>query len=76
MYVKGAKDTLEQVQALEAPAVVLKEYSPFWGSQMIYQGDFSGKTKPGDGGRHEEVGSIDQLNEDEPTGPDPDNFDF
>ncbi|MGX9291865.1 DUF523 domain-containing protein [Bacillus sp. A015] len=49
MYVKGAKATLEQVQSLEAKAVVLKEYSPSCGSRMIYRGDFNGKTKAGDG---------------------------
>ncbi|UUD42981.1 DUF523 domain-containing protein [Bacillus pumilus] len=49
MYVKGAKATLEQVQSLEATAVVLKEYSPSCGSRMIYRGDFNGKTKAGDG---------------------------
>ncbi|KEP26722.1 DUF523 domain-containing protein [Bacillus zhangzhouensis] len=49
MYVKGAQATLEQVQSLEATAVVLKEYSPSCGSQMIYRGDFNGQTKAGDG---------------------------
>ncbi|MFJ5965774.1 DUF523 domain-containing protein [Bacillus sp. NPDC093026] len=46
---KKAQDTLKQVQALAATAVVLKEHSPSCGSRMIYQGDFGSEVKFGDG---------------------------
>ncbi|MGE6631878.1 DUF523 domain-containing protein [Bacillus sp. NPDC077027] len=49
MYVKGAYETFKQVKAFSAKAVVLKEFSPSCGSQMIYDGTFTGEVLSGDG---------------------------
>jgi uncharacterized protein YbbK (DUF523 family) len=49
MYVKGADATLRIAQDLNATVVILKEFSPSCGSSMIYNGDFNGTKKVGDG---------------------------
>lgn len=48
-YIRGARLTLEKVEALHATAVVLKEYSPSCGSRQIYNGEFKGKKITGTG---------------------------
>lgn len=49
LYIKGAYETLQQALELEATVVVLKENSPSCGSTMIYNGQFSGEKKAGNG---------------------------
>lgn len=49
MYIKGANLTLSKAQEMEATLVVLKENSPSCGSATIYNGEFKGKKKVGNG---------------------------
>lgn len=48
-FIKGAEETLKQAQKVEASVVVLKESSPSCGSNLIYNGEFSGKKIAGMG---------------------------
>ncbi|MNC78940.1 hypothetical protein D3C75_1312820 [compost metagenome] len=45
----GAKQVLKMSQQLDVTMVVLKEYSPSCGSQMIYDGTFDNHKIAGDG---------------------------
>lgn len=49
LYIKGAYAALEQALKLNATIVVLKENSPSCGSSLIYNGEFNGKKRAGDG---------------------------
>ncbi|MNJ45902.1 hypothetical protein D3C77_410150 [compost metagenome] len=49
MYMDGAKQVLEMTQNLGITMVVLKEYSPSCGSQMIYDGTFGNHKIAGEG---------------------------
>lgn len=49
MYMDGAKQVLEMTQKLGVTMVVLKEYSPSCGSQMIYDGTFGNHKINGEG---------------------------
>ncbi|MFD6438401.1 DUF523 domain-containing protein [Peribacillus sp. NPDC060186] len=49
LYIKGANLTLKKAQEVGATLVVLKEDSPSCGSSMIYNGEFKGKKKDGNG---------------------------
>ncbi|CAH0346404.1 DUF523 domain-containing protein [Bacillus sp. CECT 9360] len=49
LYIKGAYRTLKKAQEVNATIIVLKEYSPSCGSSMIYNGEFKGKKKVGNG---------------------------
>lgn len=48
-FIDGAYQTLKRVKEAGAEVVILKEYSPTCGSQMIYNGEFSGKKIAGMG---------------------------
>ncbi|CAM3904767.1 DUF523 domain-containing protein [Mesobacillus zeae] len=48
-YIEGARLALKKAQELGASAVVLKENSPSCGSSMIYNGEFNGTKKAGNG---------------------------
>lgn len=48
-YVKGAELTLALAKQMGATHVVLKEFSPSCGSQLIYNGEFSRTKIPGEG---------------------------
>lgn len=48
-FLKGALTTLEIAKKVNATIVVLKENSPSCGSTMIYNGEFNGEKKAGDG---------------------------
>lgn len=41
LYIKGAYQTLEWAKKLNVSCVVLKEFSPSCGTQMIYDGNFA-----------------------------------
>ncbi|MCM3584893.1 DUF523 domain-containing protein [Mesobacillus maritimus] len=49
LYIKGAYLTLKKAIEVNATVVVLKEYSPSCGSSMIYNGEFIGEKKAGNG---------------------------
>ncbi|WP_141433198.1 DUF523 domain-containing protein [Bacillus sp. 03113] len=49
LYLKGAYKTLELAKQLGATCVVLKEFSPSCGSQMIYDGSFLNQKESGEG---------------------------
>ncbi|KQY86746.1 hypothetical protein ASD24_27265 [Paenibacillus sp. Root52] len=49
LYIKGAYETLEWARKLEVSCVVLKEYSPSCGTQMIYDGSFDNHKVAGEG---------------------------
>ncbi|CAH1222796.1 MULTISPECIES: DUF523 domain-containing protein [Paenibacillus] len=49
LYVKGAYETLDWARKLGVTCVVLKEFSPSCGSQMIYDGTFGNEKIPGEG---------------------------
>ncbi|WP_338541510.1 DUF523 domain-containing protein [Paenibacillus tundrae] len=49
LYIKGAYETLEWARKLEVSCVVLKEYSPSCGTQMIYDGSFDNHKVVGEG---------------------------
>ena len=49
LYIKGAYLTLEKALEVKATVIVLKEYSPSCGSEMIYNGEFKGKKIVGNG---------------------------
>ncbi|MEH7351822.1 DUF523 domain-containing protein [Gottfriedia acidiceleris] len=49
LYIKGAYDTLNKAQEVNATIIVLKEYSPSCGSTMIYNGEFKAKKIVGNG---------------------------
>lgn len=49
LYIKGAYETLEWARKLEVSCVVLKEYSPSCGTQMIYDGSFDNHKVSGEG---------------------------
>ncbi|CAM3792185.1 DUF523 domain-containing protein [Aeromicrobium ponti] len=49
LYIKGAYAALEQALKINATIVVLKENSPSCGSSLIYNGEFNGKKRAGDG---------------------------
>ncbi len=49
LFVAGAQAALRRVQALGLRVAVLKEGSPSCGTGHIYDGSFSGRTKPGQG---------------------------
>ncbi|MET3320913.1 UNVERIFIED_ORG: uncharacterized protein YbbK (DUF523 family) [Peribacillus simplex] len=49
LYIKGANLTLKKAQEVGATLVVLKEDSPSCGSSTIYNGEFKGKKKVGNG---------------------------
>ncbi|MES9736934.1 DUF523 domain-containing protein [Peribacillus frigoritolerans] len=49
LYIKGANLTLLKAQEVGATLVVLKENSPSCGSATIYNGEFKGKKKVGNG---------------------------
>ncbi|MGG6309971.1 DUF523 domain-containing protein [Paenibacillus macerans] len=49
MYLRGAYETLRIARDVGADKVVLKEFSPSCGSQMIYDGTFSGEKRIGGG---------------------------
>jgi uncharacterized protein YbbK (DUF523 family) len=48
-FLAGARATLRVAQALGATEAMLIEMSPSCGSSTIFDGSFSGGTKPGDG---------------------------
>ncbi|MDN5344873.1 MAG: hypothetical protein PWQ18_985 [Clostridia bacterium] len=48
-FLRGAQATLAKAQEIGAGLVVLKEKSPSCGSGLIYDGTFSGTTRPGPG---------------------------
>lgn len=48
-FLKGAYQTLEKAKEINATLVVLKENSPSCGSSMIYNGQFNGTKKVGNG---------------------------
>jgi len=48
-FLKGAAEVLKIAQAHNAKKAVLKARSPSCGRGEIYDGTFSGKTRPGDG---------------------------
>jgi uncharacterized protein YbbK (DUF523 family) len=48
-FIKGAEETLKHAQKVGANMVVLKESSPSCGSNLIYNGEFSGKKIAGMG---------------------------
>ncbi len=48
-FVKGAEETLKIAKLLGAKKALLKERSPSCGVTKVYDGTFSGKTKPGMG---------------------------
>ncbi|PLR87016.1 DUF523 domain-containing protein [Bacillus sp. V33-4] len=49
LYIKGAYQTLELAKKLNATYIVLKEFSPSCGSQIIYDGSFRNKKTSGKG---------------------------
>ncbi|MGE7765980.1 DUF523 domain-containing protein [Peribacillus sp. NPDC096540] len=49
LYLKGAHLTLQKAQEVGATLVVLKENSPSCGSATIYNGEFKGMKKGGNG---------------------------
>lgn len=49
LYVKGAYETLKKAKEVDATIVVLKEYSPSCGSEMIYNGEFKSEKITGNG---------------------------
>ncbi|MCG7380964.1 DUF523 domain-containing protein [Paenibacillus sp. ACRSA] len=49
LYIKGAYETLEWARKLAVSCVVLKEYSPSCGTQMIYDGSFDNHKVSGEG---------------------------
>jgi len=49
MYMDGALITLKKAKEVNAEVVVLKEYSPSCGSAMIYNGEFKGNKRTGNG---------------------------
>ncbi|WP_350300364.1 DUF523 domain-containing protein [Peribacillus frigoritolerans] len=49
LYIKGANLTLLKAQEVGATLVVLKENSPSCGSATIYNGEFKGEKKGGNG---------------------------
>lgn len=49
LYIKGANLTLLKAQEVGATLVVLKENSPSCGSATIYNGEFKGEKKVGNG---------------------------
>ena len=49
LYIKGAYVTLRKAQEVQATLVVLKENSPSCGSTMIYNGEFEGEKRIGNG---------------------------
>lgn len=48
-YIRGAKETLKIAKLLGCDIAILKERSPSCGSDMIYDGTFSGTRIPGEG---------------------------
>ena len=48
-YRRGAEEALKLFDLFECDCAVLKARSPMCGSNVIYDGTFSGKFKPGDG---------------------------
>ncbi|WP_406678007.1 DUF523 domain-containing protein [Moorella sp. ACPs] len=48
-FLRGAAATLTKAREIEAELVVLKEKSPSCGSKLIYDGTFTGTTRPGPG---------------------------
>lgn len=48
-FLKGAYQTLEKAKEINATLVILKENSPSCGSTMIYNGQFNGAKKAGNG---------------------------
>ena len=48
-YRRGAEETLRFAQLLDARTALLKERSPSCGSNMIYDGSFTGRRVPGAG---------------------------
>ncbi|WKK99739.1 DUF523 domain-containing protein [Paenibacillus amylolyticus] len=49
LYIKGAYQTLEWAKKLNVSCVVLKEFSPSCGTQMIYDGNFANHKVIGEG---------------------------
>ncbi|WP_088072656.1 DUF523 domain-containing protein [Gottfriedia luciferensis] len=49
LYIKGAYETLKKALEVNATIIVLKEYSPSCGSNMIYNGEFKAKKVVGNG---------------------------
>jgi len=49
MYLEGARIALRKAQEVNAEVIVLKEYSPSCGSAMIYNGEFKGNKRTGNG---------------------------
>ena len=49
MFVRGAQKVLEKAKMLGARVAILKERSPSCGSNVIYDGNFTGNKKPGMG---------------------------
>lgn len=49
MYMDGALITLKKAKEVNAEVIVLKEYSPSCGSAMIYNGEFKGNKRTGNG---------------------------
>lgn len=48
-FVKGAQETLKLARFFGCRAAILKERSPSCGSEVVYDGSFSGKKVRGDG---------------------------
>lgn len=48
-FLRGAQATLAKARKVNADLIVLKEKSPSCGSGLIYDGTFSGTTRPGAG---------------------------
>jgi uncharacterized protein YbbK (DUF523 family) len=48
-FLRGAAATLARAREMGAELVVLKERSPSCGSKLIYDGTFTGTTRPGPG---------------------------
>lgn len=48
-FIRGAEEVLKIARMVEAKQAVLKERSPSCGSNMIYDGTFSGQKRPGRG---------------------------
>lgn len=49
LYIKGAYQTLEWAKKLDVTCIVLKEFSPFCGTQAIYDGHFANHKVQGEG---------------------------
>ncbi|CAH0228136.1 hypothetical protein SRABI96_02607 [Peribacillus sp. Bi96] len=49
LYIRGAHLTLRKAQEVDATLVILKENSPSCGSAMIYNGEFNGEKRAGNG---------------------------